>query len=84
MERSISTKFWAHISWKRGLYIKALVLTLHNKMEWQKGKNKHLLEVARSSMFTTKIPKYLWGGAILTATYLINRMPSRTFNFRHQ
>ena len=38
MERSISTKFWAHISWKRGLYIKALVLTLHNKMEWQKGK----------------------------------------------
>ncbi|KAL9420128.1 hypothetical protein AB3S75_037830 [Citrus x aurantiifolia] len=45
-------------------------------------KNKHLLEVARSLMFTTKVPKYLWGEAILTATYLINRMPSRVLNFQ--
>ncbi|KZT76397.1 Beta-galactosidase [Dorcoceras hygrometricum] len=25
-------------------------------------KNRHLLEVARSLMFTTHAPKYLWGG----------------------
>ena len=40
-------------------------------------KNKHLLEVARAMMFYMNIPKYLWGDAILTASYLINRMPTK-------
>ena len=39
-------------------------------------KNRHLLEVVRSLMFTTRVPKFFWGEAVLTATYLINRMPS--------
>ena len=39
-------------------------------------KNRHLLEVARSLMFTTHVPKIFRGEAVLTATYLINRMPS--------
>ena len=44
-------------------------------------KNKHLLEVTRALMFSMNIPKYLWGEAILTATYLINRLPSRVLNY---
>ncbi|CAN1132933.1 Retrovirus-related Pol polyprotein from transposon TNT 1-94 [Linum perenne] len=44
-------------------------------------KNRHLLEVARACMFAHHVPKYLWGEAVLTATYLINRMPSRVINF---
>ncbi|CAN1770862.1 Retrovirus-related Pol polyprotein from transposon TNT 1-94 [Linum perenne] len=45
-------------------------------------KNRHLLEVARASMFTHQVPKYLWGEAVLTATYLINRLPSRVLKYR--
>jgi hypothetical protein len=44
-------------------------------------KNKHLLEVARALLFTNQVPKYLWGEAVLTATYLINRMPNKVLNF---
>ena len=35
-------------------------------------KNKHLLKVARSLLFTTQVPMYLWGEAVLTTAYLIN------------
>lgn len=45
-------------------------------------KNRHLLEVAHSLMFTMNVPKYLWGEAILTAAYLINRMPLRALDFQ--
>ncbi|RVX11614.1 Retrovirus-related Pol polyprotein from transposon RE2 [Vitis vinifera] len=40
-------------------------------------KNRHLLEVARSLMFSMNVPKLFWGQAVLTEAYLINRMPSR-------
>jgi len=45
-------------------------------------KNKHLLKVAQALSFSTKVPKYLWGEAVLTAIYLINRMPSRILKFK--
>jgi hypothetical protein len=45
-------------------------------------KNRHLLEVARSLMFQTNVPKYPWSEAILTAAYLINRMPSRILGMK--
>ncbi|CAN1791793.1 Retrovirus-related Pol polyprotein from transposon TNT 1-94, partial [Linum perenne] len=45
-------------------------------------KNRHLLEVARALMFTSHTPKYLWGDAVLTATYIINRNPSRILNYQ--
>ena len=45
-------------------------------------KNRHLLEVARSLFFTSNIPKRFWGEAILTATYLIHRMPFRILKFK--
>lgn len=44
-------------------------------------KNRHLLEVARALLFANKVPKYLWGEAVLTASYLINRMPSKVLDF---
>jgi hypothetical protein len=45
-------------------------------------KNRHLLEVARSLMFMMNVPKFLWGEAVKTAAYLINRMPSRVLGHK--
>ena len=33
-------------------------------------------------MFSTNVPKLFWGEAVLTAAYLINRMPSRVLKFQ--
>ena len=45
-------------------------------------KNRHILEVARSLMFTMNVPKFLWSEAVMTATYLINRTPSRILGMK--
>ena len=43
-------------------------------------KNRDLLEKTRAIMFNANIPKKYWSQAVLTATYLINRLPSRVLN----
>lgn len=45
-------------------------------------KNRHLLEAARSLLFTSNVPKSFWGDAILTVCYLINRIPSRVLKYQ--
>ena len=45
-------------------------------------KNRHILEIARSLMFTMNVPKFLWSEAVMTVIYLINRTPSRLLGWK--
>lgn len=44
-------------------------------------KKYHLLEIARTLMFTMHVPKFLLQEVALTASYLINQMPSKILKF---
>ena len=39
-------------------------------------KNRHILDITRTLMIHSHVPHRFWADAVLTATYLINRMPS--------
>lgn len=55
----------------------------HSTIKWvAERKNKHVLEITRLLMFSTNIPKYLWGEALLTVAFLINRMSSKFLNLK--
>ena len=47
----------------------------------QKGvaerRNCTLMEMKRSMMSRSNLPEYLWGEAIKTTTYILNRVPSK-------
>jgi IS30 family transposase len=45
-------------------------------------KNRHILKIARSLMFTMNVPKFLWSEAVMTVVYLINRTPSRLLGWK--
>ncbi|KAK2970690.1 hypothetical protein RJ640_023895 [Escallonia rubra] len=45
-------------------------------------KNRHLLEVVRASLIKAHLPLSYWGEALISAAYLINRVPSRTIDYQ--
>ena len=47
-------------------------------------KHRHLLEMARALRFEAKLPKQLSGECVLTATHIINQLPSKVINDKTQ
>ena len=45
-------------------------------------KNRTLLEIARALMFEAHVPSHFWPEAIASATYLTNRLPSKSLRFK--
>ncbi|KAC9553683.1 hypothetical protein E3N88_45641 [Mikania micrantha] len=45
-------------------------------------KHRHLLEVARALRFEANLPIKFWGECILTAAYIINRLPAKILKFK--
>lgn len=45
-------------------------------------RNRQLLEVTRALLLEKNVPKYLWGDALLSAMYVINRVPSSVLAFQ--
>jgi len=43
-------------------------------------KNGHLLSTTQALLFQRSVPKHYWGEAVLTATHIINRLPTRVLN----
>ncbi|KAJ9566582.1 LOW QUALITY PROTEIN: hypothetical protein OSB04_002548 [Centaurea solstitialis] len=41
-------------------------------------KNRIILEITRALLTESRVPKFLWPEALVTAVYLINRLPTRT------
>ncbi|XP_019227003.1 PREDICTED: uncharacterized protein LOC109208355 [Nicotiana attenuata] len=45
-------------------------------------KHKHLMETCRALLFHSKVPICYWGECLLTATFLINRFPTKLLHYK--
>ena len=45
-------------------------------------KNRTLLEISRALMFEAHVPSYCWPEAVASATYLTNRLPTKSLKFK--
>lgn len=46
-------------------------------------RNRHILEIARSLKIQASLPSKFWGDCVLTAVYLMNRIPTPLLSHKH-
>jgi transposase InsO family protein len=61
---------------QKGILHQTTCINTPEQNEISERKNRHILEVTRSLLFQTNVPKRFWSEAVLTAVHLINRLPS--------
>ena len=67
---------------KNGIFHQSSCVNTPQQKGVAKRKNRHLLEMAHALMFTNNVPKFFGGKAVLTSSYLINRLPSRVLQYQ--
>lgn len=77
----IATKFLSPYFQKEGIIHEYSYVNTPQQNKVAERKNSHLLAITRAFLFHQSIPKNYWGEAVLTATYIINRLPSRVLGF---
>lgn len=81
MEHNIPMIVWEIFYKKKGIQHQSTCQDTPQQNGIVERKNRHLLEVTRATMFSAHVSKYLWGDAILTAYYLINRMSTHVLKY---
>ena len=81
MELSILIKKLVSFLKESGIHYQSTCVDTPQQNGIAERKNKHLLEVARAIMFSMNVLKCLFGQAVLTTSYLINRMPTRVLKY---
>ena len=66
---------------EKGIHHQSTCVNIPQQNGIAERKNKHLLEVARAIMFSMNVPRYFWGKAVLTASYLINQMSTKILKY---
>jgi hypothetical protein len=67
---------------KKGIIHQSFCVNTPQQNRLAERKNRHLLETTRALLFQNQVPKNYWGEAVLTSTYLINRIPSRVIGLK--
>ena len=73
----------SHFFQKEGVIHESSCVNIPQQNGVVERKNRHLLNVNRVLLFQNSVSNFFWGEAVLTAAYLINRMPSRVLGYQN-